>query len=319
MQKSENTPLSHLASGNGAGASTQASKLEPSRKRGATGPRTTQGKERSKRNALKHGIFCQVGLLKDESPAEYAALLNGLRENLQPEGTLEEILVEKLALNTWRQRRLIIAETAEIRRATEFLAWDADQQQTECTNKVSDYSIRFEGGLIQRIANSEVLERCLELLKELREGINKHGFDLKSDSEILKKLYGEPSSEKWQQTLFDSYVTWLGTAQCTDEERQQHGYATPQECQGYFLEEINGELKRLNRYKTARASVESEKMKLEALRRHVPLTPQFDHLHRYEASLERNFDRTLNQLERLQRMRKGQPVSLPLNVNVSAS
>jgi len=44
-----------------------------------------------------------------------------------------------------------------------------------------------------------------------------------------------------------------------------------------------------------------------------------DRLLHYEASLERVFDRTLNQLVHLQRMRKGQPVSLPLNVNVSAS
>ena len=71
----------------------------------------------------------------------------------------------------------------------------------------------------------------------------------------------------------------------------------PDECKKYFLEELAAEIKRLERYKKARASMESEKMKLEALRQHVPLTPQFDHLLRYEASLERNFDRTLAQLE----------------------
>ena len=79
------------------------------------------------------------------------------------------------------------------------------------------------------------------------------------------------------------------------------------------------EIKRLERYKKARASVESERMKLEALRQHVPLTPQFDHLLRYEASLERNFDRTLGQLERVQRMRLGQPVLPKLEVHHSVS
>ncbi len=33
-----------------------------------------------------------------------------------------------------------------------------------------------------------------------------------------------------------------------------------------------------------------------------------DRLQRYEGSLERSFDRTLSQLERLQRLRLGQPV-----------
>jgi len=74
--------------------------------------------------------------------------------------------------------------------------------------------------------------------------------------------------------------------------------------QGEFFGGLAAEIKRLERYKKARASVESEKIKLEALRQHVPLTPQFDHLLGYEANLERNFDRTLNQLERLQRMRR---------------
>ncbi len=43
------------------------------------GPRTQQGKERSKHNALKYGIFSKVVVLKGESQAEFEDLLNGLR------------------------------------------------------------------------------------------------------------------------------------------------------------------------------------------------------------------------------------------------
>ena len=56
-------------------------------------------------------------------------------------------------------------------------------------------------------------------------------------------------------------------------------------------------------------------MKLEALRQHVSLTPHFDHVLRYEANLERSFDRTLTQLEHLQRMRLGQPVPPKVEVH----
>jgi hypothetical protein len=38
---------------------------------------------------------------------------------------------------------------------------------------------------------------------------------------------------------------------------------------------------------------------------------------RYEAHLSREFDRTLNQLERLQRMRLGYPVAPPINVQIA--
>lgn len=306
-------------SGNGTASAAVPINVEHSRKNGATGPRTTQGKERSKHNALKHGIFSQVALLKRESRAEYDALLNGLRENLQPEGTLEEMLVEKLAMDAWRLRRLFIAETAEIQRSIDSQSWKEVDRQAEAAPNISEYSIRHEGGLIRRIANTDVLERCLELLKELSDAIEDNGFDVESDAETLTKLYGEPSREKWQPTLFDSYQAWLRTAKCSEKERQQHGYATPEDCKKNFLEDLTAEIKRLERHKKAHASMESEKMKLEVLRQHVPLTPQFDHLLRYEASLERNFDRTLTQLERVQRLRLGQPVPPKLEVHHSLS
>lgn len=66
-------------------------------------------------NALKHGIFANVALLRDEPRLEFDSILNGLREDLRPEGTVEETLVEKLAILLWRYRRLILAEADEIR------------------------------------------------------------------------------------------------------------------------------------------------------------------------------------------------------------
>src|ERR1700680_529775 len=81
----------------------------------ASGPRTPLGKERSKHNAITHGIFSKVVVLRGESRADFDALLNGLRNDRQPVGTLEEVLVEKLAALFWRNRRLLIAEGDEIR------------------------------------------------------------------------------------------------------------------------------------------------------------------------------------------------------------
>jgi hypothetical protein len=79
----------------------------------ATGPRTSSGKERSKYNAVKHGILSQGVVLKSESRSDYESLLMGLREDLKPEGTFEDLLVEKLATFLWRYRRVIALETAD--------------------------------------------------------------------------------------------------------------------------------------------------------------------------------------------------------------
>ena len=85
------------------------------------------------------------------------------------------------------------------------------------------------------------------------------------------------------------------------------------------MEAIDKEIRRLKKHQKARAAIESERLKVEALRRVVPESPALDRLLRYEASLERNIDRTLSHLERLQRMRLGQPVLPKLEVSHSMS
>jgi len=96
-------------------------------------------------------------------------------------------------------------------------------------------------------------------------------------------------------------------------------YASPEQCRKNILQEIDEEIRRLKRYRKTRTSVEAVRTQLETLRHSIPDAAGLDRLLRYEASLERGFDRTLNHLERAQRMRRGQLVPLPINVNVSQS
>ena len=79
------------------------------------------------------------------------------------------------------------------------------------------------------------------------------------------------------------------------------------------------EFERLTRCGKAQTRNEASRLKLEALRGNVPDAPQLDRLLRYETNLDRAIDRTLGQLERYQRMRLGQSVLPPINVNVSSS
>ncbi len=137
----------------------------------ALGPRTQQGKQKSSRNATKHGLFSKVIILKTESKARYEELLAGLRETLQPEGTLEELLVEKLATTVWRQRRLLLAESAEIRKNTEFVESDQRDQEREAAERFWSMSGLLCGrGLIGNTHNRHVLEYCLQWLANLRKG-----------------------------------------------------------------------------------------------------------------------------------------------------
>jgi hypothetical protein len=87
--------------------------------RRAGGPRTSKGKERSKHNALKHGLFSKAVLLKDEPRAEFDYLLSELCNDLQPVGMLEVVLVDKLAAVLWRYRRMLIAEGQQLEKGRE--------------------------------------------------------------------------------------------------------------------------------------------------------------------------------------------------------
>ncbi len=80
----------------------------------STGPRTVAGKAKSAANALSHGILSSHLLLPDENEEQWAELLAQLMTELQPVGTLEQILVERIAVAAWRQRRLVRVETARI-------------------------------------------------------------------------------------------------------------------------------------------------------------------------------------------------------------
>jgi hypothetical protein len=86
----------------------------------STGPRTPEGKAAVRYNALQHGLLAQAIFIAAgngrEDPEEYAALLQDLREALQPEGRLELIMVEKIAVAYWRLRRAAHAEVGALRR-----------------------------------------------------------------------------------------------------------------------------------------------------------------------------------------------------------
>lgn len=301
----------------------------------AAGPRTKEGKERSKHNAIKHGIFSKIVLLKDESRSEFNAVLNGLRNDFRPEGVLEETLVEKLASLLWRYRRMLIAERAEIQRGTKYSGWD------EFVHKDPEAAIflRNEGkgnkkpGLILGIENPVILARCVEQLQLLRKLLETRGFDKDTDLHILRAVYGDPGTGFVKHDLVMCYCfstnvldppSWLYETQpglSSEEEIEAYRVKSRQEelesNKAHFVKMLQEELKELERRAKVLAQVTAPKEKLEDLCRNVPEGPRLDRLLRYEASLDRSFDRTLSQLERLQRMRLGQSVLPPIKVDIA--
>jgi hypothetical protein len=80
----------------------------------SSGPRTHQGKARASRNALKHGVLSKSLVVFSEEQQEFDDLLTNLIEAHDPFNQSEMMLVEKMAIALWKQKRLITAESAQI-------------------------------------------------------------------------------------------------------------------------------------------------------------------------------------------------------------
>lgn len=80
----------------------------------STGAKTPEGKAVVAANPIKHGLLSRHLILEGENPEDYHALLDDLMNSLNPHGTLERVLVDKIAAAIWRQMRLAKAESASI-------------------------------------------------------------------------------------------------------------------------------------------------------------------------------------------------------------
>jgi hypothetical protein len=281
---------------------------------GATGPRTQQGKQRSKFNARKHGLYAKAVLLEDESRAEYDALLNGLMGDFEPQGKLEAVLVENLAALMWRKRRLFQAETAEIEKA-QFLNFDLELQ-----NKVGELEYAQLGGSSDaklRQSNPR------NLLRDAIEILDLHRLLFAADDsqavegvrQTLKAIYGYeeegPQPYSWRQT-FLMLSKLLSKAEAERQDRKNQP-----DVQQTVVEAICKEMMRLGTLHDFAVEVEALKREHNLAGARVPSQAVSDRLIRYEAHLSREIDRILSRLERLQRVRKGQPLPPQVDVNIS--
>ena len=78
----------------------------------STGPTTPEGKERSCRNALRHGLTAETVIAGLEDIKDYQAFEAAVISDYEAESTVERELVLRLASVLWRIRRATGIETA---------------------------------------------------------------------------------------------------------------------------------------------------------------------------------------------------------------
>ncbi len=78
----------------------------------SSGPRSLDGKRRSSQNALRHGLTATQTVIPGEDQAEFAEFRLSLFNSENPQGVLENQLVERIANLLWRLRRVQAFEVA---------------------------------------------------------------------------------------------------------------------------------------------------------------------------------------------------------------
>ena len=112
----------------------------------STGPKTVTGKKRVSRNAVRHGFFSKFLLIQHrdgkESQGEYDDFYAGFRKHYQPVDWLEDLWVEKIAVWSWRLRRLIRCESGQIDRA--LAGHSCERQQSKADDLAEPDSVPLE-------------------------------------------------------------------------------------------------------------------------------------------------------------------------------
>lgn len=124
----------------------------------STGPKTSHGKAMSSWNSTRHGLLSnRLPLLYGRSKKQFKRLLRSLQDDLEPVGTLEEVLVEKIAQEYWRLGVASFHEAEDLSRENPFKHTSID--------RILRYQTTINRQLFQAMNQ-------LERLQRLRKGEN---------------------------------------------------------------------------------------------------------------------------------------------------
>jgi len=281
------------------------------------GPNTREGKVIVRWNATRHGIRSPAPVVPGmEMKEDWENHRDGVLQSLQPEGHLEFVLAERVALHSWRLHRVIRFETESIalyqERVEDDLARERrfesgpDHPEAVRGNAKSD---RDDHRLLKRFAKMEDEKVLSSLDAELviwgaMECADKVAEGEVDPEELLGSVSvsGLPDSDSWE-----GYKGWTAglvraviekVAQATDEEPEELLEAAIRSAQ----------------WKAERSKLEAEKVERDlsnmARERLLPDEKTLEKVARYEAHLSRGPYKALHELEALQARRTGSTTPL---------
>jgi len=285
----------------------------------STGPVTPAGKAIAARNSIKHGLLAKEIVIDAgegaESRDQFDAMLLDLKSHFEPQGPLEEILVEKIAVAYWRLRRAHRYEVGLIRQ--------------ELDTASQGFYAKLAGNGQKKHRTDEEIDGEI---KQEQEGIawwQKDKKDLsrmRKEGTSLESIYNrDPNWEALDETLGDHLA----------DEVEYEGAAGPQEMREFLSGKAGWSDDRIwqglieacdeqaaqnrRRIELLEKQKQDNKLALQVQKKlgAIPSMRELDRLLKYEGSIEKQFYKAIDQLERLQRLRAGDNVPAPVNIDLA--
>lgn len=278
----------------------------------STGPKTPAGRAVSKLNALKHGILSKEvlvrGLHRKESATEFAALNRRFRDDLQPVGPVEEMLVDQIVTAHWRLRRALTAESGEIALSVDEGAW---QRERGPHPLMLWAKWEMLGDPVHEMENSVMGNGLLSRwLYELRRSVEQAGeLTEAAIRNLVAHFGGKPNSLTRELDQF--------RLKLLENPEGLEAAALPARHKEWTLTFLDRRLHHLEWLKDRCRQREDAEEAARQDSAALPSLPTLDKILRYETKLERQLYRALAQLERVQRRRQGEDIPAPLSVEVS--
>jgi hypothetical protein len=179
----------------------------------STGPRTSEGRSRSKFNALDHGCRANILVLPTEDFGEYQEEANAWKLSWQPRNPVEEFLVDRVVNLSWLSKRIDRAQTARLTSRIHHGETDA----TDCERQTA-----IELG--QRLFRDACAPRALLLERKFSElrtdgettRISDYSVDDDYPMRLVNHLEGTGAGCRWLldqwanlRTLLERGAPWL--------------------------------------------------------------------------------------------------------------
>ena len=162
----------------------------------STGPKTLDGKNRSKLNALQHGLRSAITILPTEDAAAFEARKDAWTDELQPNGEFETYLVDLIVANSWRLDRCRRAEASllqrNVRDARENLDREIADRNRALIEELPDAPARVAARLRETSEGTLWIIGRLDLLNA---ALDCRGYWEPTEKDQVLNLFGRSASQ----------------------------------------------------------------------------------------------------------------------------